>query len=94
MWAVHLTGNAVYDALGSITIGGLLGCTAVFLIQQNRSLLLGAISQFSTAPPVCHAWQNFQHSTSHMPCMAQPAEHETPRLCCEAEIGSQRSLIT
>ncbi len=41
-WAVHLTGNAVYDAMGSITIGGLLGCTAVFLIQQNRSLLLGA----------------------------------------------------
>lgn len=41
-WAVHVTGNAVYDALGSITIGVLLGCTAVFLIQQNRSLLLGA----------------------------------------------------
>ncbi|CAL5227702.1 g10710 [Coccomyxa viridis] len=38
---VHLTGNAVYDAVGSITIGGLLGCTAIFLIQQNRSLLLG-----------------------------------------------------
>lgn len=36
-----MTGNAVYDALGSITIGCLLGCTAVFLIQQNRSLLLG-----------------------------------------------------
>lgn len=38
---VHMTGNAVYDAVGSITIGGLLGCTAIFLIQQNRSLLLG-----------------------------------------------------
>lgn len=36
-----MTGNAVYDAVGSITIGMLLGCTAVFLIQQNRSLLLG-----------------------------------------------------
>lgn len=42
-WAVHMTGNAVYDALGSITIGCLLGCTAVFLIQQNRSLLLGEV---------------------------------------------------
>ena len=40
-WLVHLTGNPVYDAVGSITIGGLLGCTAIFLIQQNRSLLLG-----------------------------------------------------
>ena len=41
-WAVHVTGNAVYDAVGSITIGCLLGVTAVFLIQQNRSLLIGA----------------------------------------------------
>ena len=38
---VHLTGNPIYDAVGSITISGLLGCTAIFLIQQNRSLLLG-----------------------------------------------------
>ena len=43
---VHLTGNPVYDAVGSITISGLLGCTAIFLIQQNRSLLLGK--------PLCH----------------------------------------
>ena len=40
-WAVHMTGHAVYDAVGSITIGCLLGCTAIFLIQQNRSLLIG-----------------------------------------------------
>ena len=49
---VHLTGNSIYDAVGSITIGGLLGCTAIFLIQQNRSLLLGKqISHLHPWPP-------------------------------------------
>ena len=47
---VHLTGNPVYDAVGSITIGGLLGCTAIFLIQQNRSLLLGKPSGILAHP--------------------------------------------
>ena len=38
---VHVTGNPVFDAAGSITIGALLGATACFLIQQNRSFLIG-----------------------------------------------------
>ena len=38
---VHMTGNPVFDAAGSITIGALLGATACFLIQQNRSFLIG-----------------------------------------------------
>lgn len=37
----HVTGNSMYDAVGSIAIGLLLGCTALFLISQNRSLLIG-----------------------------------------------------
>ena len=36
-----MTGLATYDALGSVMIGCLLGCTAIFLIGQNRSLLIG-----------------------------------------------------
>ncbi|EIE24063.1 hypothetical protein COCSUDRAFT_28593 [Coccomyxa subellipsoidea C-169] len=52
--ALHLTGNAVYDAMGSITIGGLLGCTAVFLIQQNRSLLLGRAMNNKDMQKVLH----------------------------------------
>lgn len=36
-----MTGNSIYDAIGSISIGLLLGCTALFLISQNRSLLIG-----------------------------------------------------
>ena len=37
----QLTGSAVYDALGSIAIGLLLGFAAVFLINRNRRYLLG-----------------------------------------------------
>jgi cation diffusion facilitator family transporter len=37
----QLTGSAVYDALGSIAIGLLLGFAAIFLINRNRRYLLG-----------------------------------------------------
>ncbi len=36
-----LTGDTFYDAIGSIVIGVLLGCVAIFLVVKNRSALLG-----------------------------------------------------
>ena len=40
-WLAHSTGQSFYDAVGTISVGALLGLTALFLVQKNRQLLLG-----------------------------------------------------
>ncbi|KAM5579891.1 metal tolerance protein C4 [Rosa sericea] len=39
--AVNVTGNGIYDPIGSIVVGNLLGMVAIFLIQRNRHALIG-----------------------------------------------------
>jgi len=48
--AVNVTGNPIYDPVGSILIGNLLGMIAIFLIQRNRHALIGrAIDPYDMA---------------------------------------------
>jgi solute carrier family 30 (zinc transporter), member 9 len=39
--AAHVTGNPVFDSLASILVGVVLGGVAIYLVQENRALLLG-----------------------------------------------------
>lgn len=41
MSLTHYTGNPLYDAVGSIAIGSLLGLVALFIIRTNTQILIG-----------------------------------------------------
>ncbi|XP_038985767.1 metal tolerance protein C4 isoform X2 [Phoenix dactylifera] len=62
--AVNTTGNAIYDPIGSMIVGSLLGMVAIFLIQRNRHALIGRaiddhdmerVLQFLKSDPVVDA---------------------------------------
>ncbi|KAK1267864.1 Metal tolerance protein C4 [Acorus gramineus] len=62
--AVNTTGNSIFDPIGSIIVGNLLGMVAIFLIQRNRHALIGraiddhdmeTVLQFLKSDPVVDA---------------------------------------
>lgn len=56
--AVNTTGNAIYDPIGSIIVGNLLGMVAIFLIQRNRHALIGRAIDNHDMERVLHFLRN------------------------------------
>ncbi|XP_059640922.1 metal tolerance protein C4 [Cornus florida] len=56
--AVNVTGNPIYDPIGSIVVGNLLGLVAIFLIQRNRHALIGRAIDDHDMERVLHFLRN------------------------------------
>ncbi|CAL1373937.1 unnamed protein product [Linum trigynum] len=56
--AVSATGNPIYDPIGSIIVGNLLGMVAIFLIQRNRHALIGRAMDDNDMQKVLHFLKN------------------------------------
>ncbi|CAL1386775.1 unnamed protein product [Linum trigynum] len=56
--AVNATGNPIYDPIGSIIVGNLLGMVAIFLIQRNRHALIGRAMDDNDMQKVLHFLKN------------------------------------
>ncbi|RYZ36824.1 MAG: cation diffusion facilitator family transporter [Myxococcaceae bacterium] len=73
----HVTANPVWDALASLTVGVLLGLIAVYLMVENRELLLGR-----SVPPDVE--QRFEDLLRARPSLADLHDVKTRQLTPES----------
>ncbi|CAN8288282.1 unnamed protein product [Cochlearia groenlandica] len=87
--AVKITGNPIYDPIGSIVVGNLLGMVAIFLIQRNRHALIGRAMDDQDMRKVLHFLKNDSVVDSLYDCKSEVIGPASFRFKAEIDFNGQ-----